>query len=332
MPNYYLLPYYFIQNNNIVNEILYNLFSNEIMSRTKITAFTTSCKFTQLRYMILFIYEKIINNSIIEIYNNRYTNNINYSNLLNDIALIINKIMSLKDVPEYKIIIANEIYPSYINNQLIPAENYNTFYNYVQSKNPLNNIYTNVCLCIYKFFESSFYIIHYFTIIIENNNGNLNFYINSAYGSDNVCIPQYTTQININELNAFFNVFNNIDSNRNEFNYLFSKYFGKGGLPQVYSQDQIDENKKLKFSTISPQQGLQEEISSFSNNVKIGIINNYDDYIINIMKFIPNLYISNFIKGGKLRRNKSQKFNKTKRPKKSKKTKRMKRPKSNKMR
>ena len=323
MSNYYLLPYYFIQNDNIVNGILYNLFSNQIISRTKITSFTSSCKFTQLRYMILFIYEKIINKSIIEIYNNRYSNNNHYSILLNDISLIINKIMNLKDIPDYKIIIGNEIYPDYINNQLITAENYNTFYNYVQSKNPLKNIYTNVCLCIYKFFDSSFYIIHYFTIIIENNNGNFNFYINSAYGSDNVCIPQYTTPINLNELNAFFNVFNNIDSNRNEFNTLFAKYFGKGGLPQGYSQDQIDENKKLKFSTISPQQGLQDEISSFSNNVKVGIISNYDDYILNIMKSIPNLYIANFLKGGKIRRKRGTKKNKkTKMMKRNKKSKR----------
>jgi hypothetical protein len=328
----YLLPYYFIQNNNIVNEILYNLFSNEITSRTKITSFTSSCKFTQLRYIILFIYEKIINISIVDIYNNRYNNSNNYSILLNDISLIVNKIMSLKNIPDYKIIIGNEIYPEYINNQIIPVENYNIFQNYLQTKYPLNNIYTNVCLCIYKFFESKFYIIHYFTIIIANNNGNLSFYINSAYGSDNVCIPQYTTPININELNSFFNVFNNIDSNRNEFNNIFAKYFGKGGLPQVYSQDQIDENKKLRFSTIAPQQGLQEEISSFSSNVKIGIITNYDDYIINIMKSIPNLYVSKFIKGGKIRKNKNQKFNKTKKAKKSKKIKKSKRCKTNKIR
>ena len=56
------------------------------------------------------------------------------------------------------------------NNKKLFHFNYNTFYNYAQSKNPLNNIYTNVCLCIYKFFESSFYIIHYFTHIIELSN------------------------------------------------------------------------------------------------------------------------------------------------------------------
>jgi hypothetical protein len=329
MSHYYLLPYYFIQNNNIINEILYNLFSNEIISRTKITTFTSSCKFTQLRYVILFIYEKIINKSIIEIYNNRYTNNNNYSNLLNDLSLIINQIMNLKDIPDYKIIIGNEIYPNYINNQILPVENYNIFKSYLQTKNPLNNMYTNVCMCIYKFFESKYYIIHYFTLIIANNNGNLSFYINSAYGSDNVCIPQYTTPIDANELNLFFNVFNNIDSNRTDFNNLFAKYFGKGGLPQVYSQDQIDENKKLKFSTIPPQQGLQEEMNSFSSNVKIGIITNYDDYIINIMKAIPNLYAAKFIKGGKIRRRKGYK---TKKAKKSKKAKLMKRCKTNKRR
>lgn len=328
MSNYYLLPYYFIQNNNIINEILYNLFSNEIIARTKITTFTSSCKFTQLRYIILVIYEKIINKSIVEIYNNRSSNNTNYSYLLKDLFLIINQIMNLKDIPDYKIIIENEIYPNYINNQILPVENYNTFNNYIQTKYPLKNIYTNVCLCIYKFFESKYYIIHYFTLIIANNKGKLSFYINSAYGSDNVCIPQYTTPIDANELSLFLNVFNNIDSNRNEFNNLFAKYFGKGGLPQVYSQDQIDENKKLKFSTISPQQGLQEEINSFSSNVKIGIINNYDDYIINIMKSIPNLYAAKFIKGGKIRR----KGYKTKKAKKSKKAKLMKRCKTNKKR
>jgi len=327
MTNYSLLPYYLIQNNNIVNEILYNLFSKEIISRTKISKFTTSCKFTQLRYIILFLYEKNINKSIIEIYNNRYNNNNEYSSLLNNISLLMNQIMNFKNIPQYKIIIANEINPNYINNQIIPIENYNAFYNYLHMTYQFKNIYTNICLCIYKFYESNFYIIHYFTIIVENNNGNLNYYINSAYGSDNVCIPQYTTPINTNELNLFFNTFNDIDKYRNEFNYIFSKFFGKGGLPQVYSEEQIEENKKLKFSTISPSQGLEEEMSSFSKNVKIGIIHEYEDYITYIMKNINNSNVSSIMtgKGRKVKNNKKRSVKKIKQNKNLKKSRKSKR-------
>jgi len=293
MTTYYQIPYYIIKNNKIINEILYNIFSNEIITRNKINRFTTSCKFTQLRYMILYIYEKIINKSIIDIYLNRNNNNGEYGIMLKDISLLMKELMMNKNIPEYNIILNNQIYPNYINQQIIPIQNYNEFHNYILTKNPIQNIYTNICFCIFNLYESTFYIIHYFTIIIKNNgDGTLTYYLNSAYGSDNVCIPQYTTEIDITELKLFFKTFQDIEQNKDEFNYIFSKYFGKGGLPQDYSEESIEENKKLKFSTISPSVGLQDEISHFSKNSKIGIIHEYEEYI---------LHIKSIIKGGKPR-------------------------------
>ena len=300
MTTYYQIPYYIIENNKIINEILYNIFSNEIITRNKINRFTTSCKFTQLRYMILYIYEKIINKSIIDVYLNRNNNNNgDYRIILKDISLLMKELMINKNIPEYNIIINNQIYPNDINERIIPIQSYNEFHNYILTKNPIQNTYTNICFCIFNLYESIFYIIHYFTIIIKNNgDGTLTYYLNSAYGSDNICIPQYTTEIDITELRLLFKTFQDIERNKDEFNYIFTKYFGKDGLPQDYSEESIEENKKLKFSTISPSVGLQDEISRFSKNSKIGIIHEYEEYL---------LHIKTIIKGGKKRNKKSRK-------------------------
>jgi hypothetical protein len=287
MSSFYPLPYYLIENNKVVNELLYNLFSQEISSRYAINKFTSSCKFTQLRYIILYIYEKRVNKSILEIFVNRVNKNKEYSVMLNDISSIVQKFMSQKTTPLYNVIVTNQIYPDFISKWVIPIENNNQLSNYLTANSLQPMPYLNICFCIYNFFDSMYYIIHYFTLIIQKNNNSFTYYINSAYGSDNVCIPQYTTDISFDELNLFFNVFNNIGNNQDSFYYLFSKYFGKGGLSQNYSQEQIEENKKLQFSSIEPSVGLEQEISMFSVNSKVGIIHNYQEYISSFTNPLP---------------------------------------------
>jgi len=287
MSRFYPLPYYLIENNKVINELLYNLFSQEISSRYTINKFTSSCKFTQLRYIILCIYEKKINKSIIEIFVNRVQKNKEYGIMLNDISSIVQQFMSQKTTPLYNVIVSNQIYPDFISTLVIPIENNNQLSNYLNTNNLQPMPYLNICFCIYNFFDTMYYIIHYFTLIIQKNNNSFTYFINSAYGSDNVCIPQYTTEISLVELNVFFNVFNNIGNNQDSFYYLFSKYFGKGGLSQNYSQEQIEENKKLQFSTISPSAGLEQEISMFSVNSKVGIIHHYQEYISSFSASLP---------------------------------------------
>ena len=102
------------KNNKILNDLLYNLFSPKILPKNKINEFTSSCKFTQLRYIILVIYEQIMKKSIVEIYKGRFdTNNNNnkeYKDLLyvfylfeNFVSInypIFNQIIALNAIPE----------------------------------------------------------------------------------------------------------------------------------------------------------------------------------------------------------------------------------------
>lgn len=294
----YYLPYYFIENNKIVNDILYNLFSGEISSRNTIKTFTSSCKYTQLRYIILCIYEQIFDKNIVDIFNNRFDNYKEYGNMLHNISSLITKLLSNKNTIFYNLIFLNTIVnenliipfedtkfisPFEDNIFIIKIENYEQLNDYLVQLKLQPTPFINICFCIFHYSETNYYISHYFTFIILKNDvdNSYHYYINSSYGSDNICVPQYTTELSITDLILFFYVFNNIENNYESFYELFTIYFGKGGIEMPYSEEDIDENPKLKFSSILPNIGLDAEIKIINVNSKIGIIHNYQNNIYN---------------------------------------------------
>lgn len=113
-------------------------------------------------------------------------------------------------------------------------------------------------------------ILHYFTVIKTIDN---NYYLNSAYKSDYVCVPQYTTVLKLNELNRFVEALNSDEKYTEQF---FKKFFLEGNL-SAYSDE-------LKFVHINADEGNEKEIAVYTENkyrnrLRCGIITKYNTLI-----------------------------------------------------
>ena len=157
----------------------------------------------------------------------------------------------------------------------------------------IDNLYSNYSdtqlfyMCIYNqnqnLVNSS--IIHFFTIIRINSN----YFLNSSYGSEYVCVPQYTTKLDIEEFNLFcFNLVNKIP----EFQKFYLKYFLQNNMKVRYNNNNINIDKSLKSKYISKDEGIFKEnnfILNSSNTYYVGLINNYETNIDSLVeKFIKN--------------------------------------------
>ena len=136
---------------------------------------------------------------------------------------------------------------------------------------PINR---NYYMCVYN--ETNLgtgSIIHYFTIIREDKN---TYYLNSSYGSDDVCVPQYTTRLVIDEFNALCNELPELTEYSK---YLYTKYFLIKNLIKRYNKNNIEANTRLESKWISPKKGIEKEITSLGPGYCIGYINNYQELV-----------------------------------------------------
>jgi len=115
-------------------------------------------------------------------------------------------------------------------------------------------------------------IIHYFTIIRKEDT----YYLNSSYGSDDVCVPQYSTKLDIDKFNVLCNELPELTEYSK---YLYTKYFLIKNLRKRYNNNNIEANKTLKHVWIPPDEGIKKEIKSLSRGYHIGIINNYQELV-----------------------------------------------------
>jgi hypothetical protein len=146
-------------------------------------------------------------------------------------------------------------------------------------------------LCIYPEIQQKRTIGHYFTLIVKNDK----YYINSSYGSEYVCIPQYTTEINAYEFNKFCISISNLndDTNKNNFIDFFQKFFLKGGFQKrLISSDASDwssEDRQKMNLYLPVEVGKNSEINFYFNPIfnysfKIGLIQNYKSDLINYIE------------------------------------------------
>ena len=223
---------------------------------------TSSCRVWQLNYCIISYFYKI--------YNNQIFNNLN----------VINKICEC-----IKIFLLSSDTESSVLHQII-------FYNRPINLTQINSFddilmlrdYSSTqayFMCIYNENIDLGSILHFFTIIRKNDI----YFINSSYGSDYVCVPQYTTILNVQEFNKFCYDLTNKTS---EIPNFFEKYFLKGNLKKRYNSDTIEYNQSLKSSWISPSSGKKKEIEILYSkySYKIGLINNYNELV---SSFITNI-------------------------------------------
>ena len=128
-------------------------------------------------------------------------------------------------------------------------------------------------------------IFHYFIIFRQEEK----YFITSSYASDNVSVPQFTTEIeDIGEFNAYLHNTNTNNKDESYYNFI-EKYFLSNNLVKRYDEDTIEGDEKLKSLWIKPKEGIKMEkrfYEQHSEQLSVSIINGYDEYIIaHIHKF-----------------------------------------------
>lgn len=138
---------------------------------------------------------------------------------------------------------------------------------------PINQ---NYYMCVYNETNQGYgSIIHYFTIIRKDKD---TYYLNSSYGSDNVCVPQYSTKLDVNEFNALCNELTEYSK------YLYTKYFLIKNLKKRYNNNNIEANTTLKSKWIPPAEGIKKEIKLLGKGYSIGYIKDYQDLVTNFIE------------------------------------------------
>ena len=246
----------FSENIKILNHKLNICEDTIVRTRNQLLRSTSSCRLWQFKLCLLNYYlkkyhDKIFNKKIINELCNIISNFISSSNnqntysilqkiIINNMAINIDDIESIIDLP-------------------INSEDIQTYY-----------------MCIYNPDVEIGSILHFFTIIRYNED----YFLNSSYGSDYVCVPQTTEKLDISEFNEFCN--NLIDKNTLLKRFII-KYFLKGNLRQRYNNNTIEDiDPSLKSKWISPEEGIEKEsslIMSPTTNLNVGLILDYENML-----------------------------------------------------
>ena len=123
-------------------------------------------------------------------------------------------------------------------------------------------------LCMYfnNESDSTTYIAHYFTLIIDNRNNNC--YINSSYGSDEICVLTATKQIDMNKINRIITKIN-----QNSFDRECEEFIREYFLPDIKANLYENELSTLRRSYV-------------------GLINNYVHIISEAIRENPQLQMA----------------------------------------
>ena len=143
---------------------------------------------------------------------------------------------------------------------------------------PLANGNNYMCIYIDGMSNS---ILHYFTIIKTVDE---KYYMNSSYGSDYVCVNQYTTFLPPDEFIRFVTGLNNPDTDEDYIGEFYQKYFLAGNIGVSYSEDDYENDPSLRFADIAPNEGNLREIAvvtqnAYRANIRCGIMPGYGELV-----------------------------------------------------
>jgi hypothetical protein len=286
---------YAIENYPLLN-ILDTLIKDHVITRTGAKKSTASCRQWQLTYILLCLYAKN-NDNFIQLISDYYNNciyqqthtcqlaNNNLITHINYIKHAIDYITTYENPyenPLYNIIVRNMFVPDYIS----PVNNINSLLFSNEKK------FTNYCLCIYIDPTSGVNfgnILHYFTLIYDTMNEPPRWYLNSSYGSDFVCIPQQTQELNIEQFNLFCQGYN---SNPELYEEFIKTYFLPNGITTWWSKDVYEEDPSLRFKPIDPSQGIVHETNVYTQNMynsyfRVGYIPEYENLCLSVLQSRP---------------------------------------------
>jgi hypothetical protein len=148
-------------------------------------------------------------------------------------------------------------------------------------------------------------ILHYFTIIHTVDG---EYYLNSSYGSDYVCVNQYTTLLSPDEFIRFIRAINYPNTDEEYIVEFFNKFFLAGNTGRYYSRDDYEEDPSLRFAMMAPSEGNKKEAevvteNIYRNRIRCGIMPGYNRLI--------GLMIHQGHMGGKKRRTRKSRRNHT---------------------
>ena len=264
-----------------INEIIrkLNICENKIIrTRDQFKRSTSSCRVWQLKFSIIYYY--FMNLGLDDTKINEMCGIISFFLNNSDINNALSKIIHFNNATEYNIVPINS-YDILTNN----GDDTQLYY-----------------MCVYNTMLGSGSILHYFTIIRIADT----YYLNSSYGSDHVCVPQYTTELDISEFYGFCESLMN-KTNPEIITYFFQKYFLKGNLKKRYDENTTNEIPSLKSKWMDVNKGIQSEIDYYlvpTNNYSVGLLHNYND--------LTNELIQSFrgnpeLRGGKRKNKRSKK-------------------------
>ena len=260
-----------------INEIIsqLNICENKIIrTRNQFIRSTSSCRVWQLKYSVIYYY--FMNFGLDE---TRITEMCNIISLFinnSDINNSLSRIIHFNHAEE---------------DNIIPINSYDIITN---NGSETQNYY----MCIYNTILGTGSILHFFTIIRVGDN----YYLNSSYGSDFVCVPQYTTELDMAEFYGFCESLMN-KTNTENINYFFQKYFLKGNMQRRYNNNTTDEIPSLKSKWMDVDKGAQSEIDYYlvpTNNYSVGLLPNYNELIHSLIE-------NHSKRGGKRKNRKSNK-------------------------
>ncbi len=166
-------------------------------------------------------------------------------------------------------------------------------------------------------------ILHYFTVI-QTATGE--YYLNSSYGSDYVCVNQYTTPLVPDEFIRFVRAINYPNTDEEYISEFFNKYFLSGNIGTYYSKDDYEEDPSLRFAKMEPSEGNEKEAEVVTKNIyrsriRCGIMPGYNR-LVGLMIHHGHLGGSSKKKTRKQRRRRVRRSKKTKRTRSSRSSKR----------
>jgi hypothetical protein len=282
------------------SKLLFHIAKSKPLTRSSKNLATVSCRIWQFTFCMLTILKKYIDINIIH---SEFTTE--YNQFIELCKNICNQIIDIR----YR---HNDIYKTQIFNLLFMSNPNEMVMNY-SSVDQLH--YGNNYMCIHNTRGIS----HYFTIIKLKPGSRSKsrvdiFKINSSYGSDYVNIPQYTTLLNIQDLefllHALQDTNNNMNSNSRRFiSYFYLKYFLQNNIYVPPTIEQI-KGKEL-VSSYNKKNGPETEINIICNDrldhiLFIGIIPNYENYLESIIKHLFQTQPQQLHNGG---RRKTKKMN-----------------------
>ena len=272
-----------------INDIIVKINDTSMVStRDMISRATSSCRGWQLQYMILYVFNTYYSNPDDNLLEHLLINcqrkmldavDNQLEQYFANIQWIMNIYYARVDTPLYKL--------TSLNQAMYSLENGVKFIdNFEELPRPNESeAYKNYCM----FISSNNTIAHYFTIIFAKGR----YYMNSSYGSDEVCIPQFTTQLVIGEFNQFIaslkkDIIIRMPDDKTIISTFMNKYFLIGGLPIRYSPERIEDegHPELKKKWNTPAEGGPREINHYTeseNAFNVGWIAQYEELIFELI-------------------------------------------------